>query len=143
MMNTLPLFFNLNQKNVLIVGGGYVAYRKAILLAKSGARLIVLSSDINPNLKGFLNQNQHVFVKKNYQEGDLIDLSKSYHLAFVICATDDLELNRLVYHETKSIGLSVNVVDTPELCDFIFPAIVDRDLITIGVSSVKHLFWQG
>lgn len=134
-MNTLPLFFNLNQKSVLIIGGGDVAQRKATLLTNAGARLVVLAKHFDKEFKEFLIHHNHIIIQKSYEKQDLIDIKNHHDIALVICATDDNDLNKNVYENAKDIGLFINVVDTPELCDFIFPAIVDRDPITIGISS--------
>lgn len=134
-MNTLPLFFNLTNKSVLIIGGGSVAQRKANLLTSAGAKLIVLAKNFDKEFYEFLIQNHHIIIHKSYENLDLSAIKNEYEIAFVICATDDNELNRQVYQDVKNIGLSINVVDTPDLCDFIFPAIVDRNPITIGISS--------
>lgn len=131
-MNTLPLFFNLSHKTVLIIGGGDVAHRKAVLMDKAGAKLIVLAKNFKETFKAFLLENHHTIIHKNYEENDLLALK---NLAIIICATDDNELNQQVHRHAKMLNIPVNVVDTPELCDFIFPAIVDRSPIVIGVSS--------
>ena len=134
-MNTLPLFFNLKHKNVLIIGGGDVAQRKATLLNHAGARLIVLAKHFDESFKDFLLSHHHITIHQSYDKDALRSIKNAHELAFVICATDDNILNKQVHTDCKRLGLNINVVDTPELCDFIFPAIVDRDPITIGVSS--------
>ncbi len=55
--------------------------------------------------------------------------------ALVVCATDDEELNRAVAAEAGRRGLFVNVVDVPELCSFIVPAVVRRGELTLAVST--------
>ncbi len=131
-MNTLPLFFNLSDKLVLIIGGGDVAYRKAVLMDKAGARLVVLAKNFKTEFKAFLLDKQHTIIEKSYDKNNLASLS---NIALMICATDDDALNEQVYKDAKSLNIAINVVDNPNLCDFIFPAIVDRSPIVIGVSS--------
>lgn len=130
-MKTLPLFFNLQHKTVLIIGGGDVAYRKALLVAKACARLVVIAKQFDEAFLEFLNNNGHLAVVKSYEAGDVAQ----YQPSLLISATDDEALNQRVYDEAKSLGVAINVVDSPKLCDFIFPAIVDRDPLVIGVSS--------
>ncbi|WFF39384.1 siroheme synthase CysG [Moraxella nasibovis] len=129
-MNTLPLFFNLQHRSVLIIGGGDVAIRKATLIKSAGANITIIAKHIDDELKALLKDNNHRLIIKEYDKADL-----NADFAFCIVATDDNDLNRQIYHDCKSLNLAVNVVDTPDLCDFIFPAIVDRNPITIGVSS--------
>ncbi|MDO5650510.1 MAG: siroheme synthase CysG [Moraxella sp.] len=131
-MNTLPLFFNLQQKTVLIVGGGDVAKRKAEIMHKSGANLIVIAKRFDLALQDFLLANNHLMVNKSYHRDELLGLK---NISLIVCATDDELLNRQVYQDAKDLNIPINVVDNPTLCDFIFPAIVDRSPIIIGVSS--------
>ncbi len=131
-MNTLPLFFNLSHQRVLIIGGGEVAQRKADLLHKAGASLVVLSKHFDEGFLQFLQDNNHAIIHKPYESSDLDGIGKP---SFIICATDDHAINVQVHADAKARGIAINVVDVPDLCDFIFPAIVDRDPIVIGVSS--------
>lgn len=129
-MNTLPLFFNLQNRTVLIIGGGEVAYRKASLIRQAGAKICIVAKHINEQCYQLLDDKKHQLIVKEYEK---TDLNSEY--AFCIVATNNHELNHQIYHDCKAINIAVNVVDTPELCDFIFPAIVDRSPITIGISS--------
>ena len=131
-MNALPLFFKLKGKPVLIIGGGDVAYRKALLLAKAGAHLTVIAQRFDAEFLAFLENHQHIAIKKTY---DPSDMQTHRHAALVICATDNQALNVQVHQNAKALDIAVNVVDTPALCDFIFPAIVDRSPIMVGISS--------
>lgn len=131
-MNTLPLFFNLSHQRVIIIGGGEVAQRKADLLHKAGASLVVLSKHFDEGFLQFLQDNNHAIIHKPYESSDLDGIGKP---SFIICATDDHAINVQVHADAKARSIAINVVDVPDLCDFIFPAIVDRDPIVIGVSS--------
>lgn len=133
-MNTFPLFFKLEGRKVLIVGGGDVALRKADLLRRAGASITVVAPDICTELQALLTNNknadiEHQLIFENY--------NKSYMLGarVIIAGTDDESLNHQVHADATELNIPVNVVDTPPLCDFIFPAIVDRNPIVIGISS--------
>ncbi|WP_049235860.1 siroheme synthase CysG [Moraxella canis] len=130
-MKTLPLFFNLNNKTVLIIGGGDIAHRKALLMAKAEARLVVIAKHFDDEFLNFLQSNHHQAHQKSFEPTDL----NEHKPALVIGATDDHETNLSIHHAAKAYGVPVNIVDTPDLCDYIFPAIVDRSPIMIGVSS--------
>ncbi|MFC0819693.1 siroheme synthase CysG [Moraxella marmotae] len=130
-MNTLPLFFNLKNKTVLIVGGGYVAYRKATLLAKAGASIVAIAKNFDDEFLAFLEQQSFVAVQKSFDGSDV----GSHQPDLIVSATDNHTVNLAVHAAAKQHGVAINVVDTPDLCDFIFPAIVDRSPIVIGVSS--------
>ncbi|MCG3859423.1 siroheme synthase CysG [Psychrobacter sp. Ps2] len=128
-MNTFPLFFKLEDRKVLIVGGGEVALRKADLLSRAGACITILAPDISHELQALLTDSKHEFIYENY--------NKTYMSGarVIIAATDDETLNHQIHADATELNIPVNVVDTPHLCDFIFPAIIDRNPIVIGISS--------
>ena len=128
-MNTFPLFFKLEGRKVLIVGGGDVALRKADLLSRAGACITVLAPSICAELQALLSDCKHELIYENY--------NKTYMTGsrVIIAGTDDEVLNHQIHADATTLNIPVNVVDTPHLCDFIFPAIVDRNPIVIGISS--------
>ncbi|MUG32374.1 siroheme synthase CysG [Psychrobacter sanguinis] len=128
-MNTFPLFFKLTNQPVLIVGGGEVAQRKADLLSRAGACITILAPQINQEIHQLLSDERHTLITAHYDK-KYIDGKR-----IVIAGTDDEALNHQVHADCKALNIPVNVVDTPPLCDFIFPAIVDRNPIVIGISS--------
>ena len=128
-MNTFPLFFKLDNRKVLIVGGGDVALRKADLLSRAGAAITIVAPDICEELQALLQDDKHELIYEHYNK-------KYMQGARVIIAGTDIEaLNHQVHADATELNIPVNVVDTPPLCDFIFPAIVDRNPIVIGISS--------
>ncbi len=128
-MDFLPLFFDLKCRTTLVVGGGKVALRKARMLNKAGAKIHVIALEINPELQELsLNSGGQFFL----QEFDYIPAG---NYLLVVAATDNSKVNEKVSEAAKRINLPVNVVDHPELCSFIFPAIVDRSPIIAAVSS--------
>lgn len=128
-MDYLPLFFDLRKQPCLLVGGGTIAFRKARLLVRAGAQLHVVALQICEQLQELIAENGATFALKAYEPSDL-DSCK-----LVIAATDKLELNKQVSAEAKVRNIPVNVVDNPELCTFITPAIIDRSPLMIAVSS--------
>ena len=128
-MDFLPLFHNLRGRQVLVVGGGEIALRKARLLTEAGARLRVVAPLIEDALRALVEQGAGELYERGYQERDLDGC------ALVIAATDDEPLNARVSREAGARSLPVNVVDAPALCSVIFPAIVDRSPLMVAVSS--------
>lgn len=128
-MDYLPLFFDLKQRPVLLVGGGDVGLRKARLLLAAGAGLRVVSRTLHPQLQRLLEQHQGEWLAQEYQPDSLDGVT------LVVAATDDAGLNRQVHDDCRQRNLPVNVVDNPALCTFIVPAIVDRSPLVIGISS--------
>lgn len=126
-MQFLPLFHNLQDRPVLVVGGGEVALRKARLLHEAGARLRVVAPQILGELQELASTGQ-CFLR-GYVSDDL------QGVALAIAATDDEALNARISLDAKALGIPVNVVDAPALCSVIFPAIVDRSPLVVAVSS--------
>jgi uroporphyrin-III C-methyltransferase/precorrin-2 dehydrogenase/sirohydrochlorin ferrochelatase len=128
-MDFLPLFHNLQGRQVLVVGGGEVALRKARLLADAGARLRVVAPQIDAQLQEMVEQGGGESLLRGYQEADL------HACVLVIAASDDQQLNAEISAQSQARGIPVNVVDAPKLCSVIFPAIVDRSPLIVAVSS--------
>ncbi|MCW2292638.1 uroporphyrin-III C-methyltransferase/precorrin-2 dehydrogenase/sirohydrochlorin ferrochelatase [Pseudomonas sp. BIGb0408] len=128
-MDFLPLFHKLQDRRVLVIGGGEIALRKARLLADAGACLRVVSPEVGSELRELVEQGTGELRLRNYQPDDLSGVS------LVIAATDDEALNAQVSQQAQAIGLPVNVVDAPAQCSVIFPAIVDRSPLIVAVSS--------
>ncbi|WP_201595561.1 uroporphyrinogen-III C-methyltransferase [Psychrobacter fulvigenes] len=128
-MNTFPLFFKLEDRKVLIVGGGDVALRKADLLSRAGAAITILAPSISAEIQALLSDSKHELIYENYNKAYMTGAR------VIIAATNIEALNHQVHADASDLNIPVNVVDTPHLCDFIFPAIVDRNPIVIGISS--------
>lgn len=125
-MDYFPFFVKLSQKPCLVIGAGNCAARKIELLLRADARITVIAREISPLVAQFKNI---TLIQKEVEAHDLEGFK------FVISATDNPQTNQFVSDCAKERGILVNVVDNPPLCDFIFPAIVDRAPLTIAVSS--------
>lgn len=128
-MEFLPVCLKLTDAPVLLVGGGTVATRKARLLLRAGANVTVVAPDIDPELQRLLAEHGGVWQQETYREVDL------HGRKLAIAATPDRSVNRQVYRDASALSIPVNVVDTPELCTFIFPSLVDRDPVLVAISS--------
>ncbi len=128
-MQFLPIFLNVRAQHCLVVGGGEVAYRKAVLLDRAGARLRVVAPAIEPQLEALVIAGAGEMCLREFQDNDLDGVF------LAVAATDDEDVNAAVSVGAKARGLPVNVVDKPSLCSFIVPAIVDRSPVVIAISS--------
>jgi uroporphyrin-III C-methyltransferase / precorrin-2 dehydrogenase / sirohydrochlorin ferrochelatase len=127
-MDYLPLFHNLKSRRCLIVGGGEVALRKLRLVREAGAEVTVVAPRFCRELETLAGTSLDL-VQRAFEESDLTDMS------LVIAATSDSAVNRQVSVLAQARGIPVNVVDNPELCSVIFPAIIDRSPIQIAIST--------
>ena len=119
-MDYLPLHFNLKTRSCLLVGGGEIALRKADLLIQAGAHITVVALEVCEPLKALLASAPHNVQVKAYTASDVLGK------VLVVSATNNSSVNQQVADDANAIGIPVNVVDKPELCSVIFPAIVDR-----------------
>jgi siroheme synthase-like protein len=124
-----PVLINLQKFPCLLVGGGEVALRKVEVLLEFNAIITILSPMICEPLKKLIKKYNITVIKKYYSKEYL----KNFKLVF--SATNIPEVNKAVFNDCKKEGIILNVVDTPDLCDFILPAIVKRNDLTISVSS--------
>src|SRR5690554_5340681 len=128
-MQYFPLFMRLRGERVLLVGGGDIATRKARLLSKAGARLVVVAPAIEPELEALVNAGGGELYRRDYLPSDLAGA------VLVLAATDIAATNQQISIDARARQLPVNVVDTPDLCTVITPAIVDRSPLVIAISS--------
>ena len=128
-MQFLPLFFSLKDRPVLIVGGGEVALRKASLLVKANAMVHVISLNVKPELDALISKSGGQVYTRAFEKNDALGKT------LIVAATDNKEINARIAKDAGELNIPVNVVDQPELCSFIFPAIVDRSPIIAAVSS--------
>ena len=130
-MHSLPISLILTQQRCLVVGGGRIAYRKAMLLAAAGAIIDVIAPSIDDDLAALVSQSSGLRYREAYPSAS-IDIN-NYRL--VIAATDDAAVNKQVFNDCEKIGVLVNSVDDIPHCRFMFPAIVDRSPIVISIAS--------
>lgn len=129
-MEIFPIYLKLQQQLCLIVGGGRIAYRKAVLLAKAGATLHVIAPEIEPDLLTLVQQTQGQYIAEDFQQQ--VNL-RDYRL--VIAATNDAVVNQQVFEACEAEKVLVNSVDDPPHCRFMVPAIIDRSPLIISVAS--------
>ncbi len=128
-MDFLPIFLNIKGARCLVVGGGAVAARKAGLLLGCGAHIAIVSPELGEALAAEKATGRIEHIAARFEPAHLAGA------AVVIAATDDRAVNEAVFHAAKARDLPVNVVNSPELCSFIFPAIVNRSPMIVAVST--------
>ena len=128
-MDYLPIFLNIKGARCIVVGGGAVAARKAGLLRQCGASVTVISPALGETLAAEKAQGHIEHLEARFDETHLAGA------AAAVAATDERAVNEAVSRAARARGIPVNVVDDPELCSFIFPAIVDRSPMVVAVST--------
>lgn len=128
-MDYLPIFCRLDNKPVLLVGGGEVAERKARLLLDAGAQLTVVAPELDPELAELAANGNIEWLAGEFASEQLAGKW------LVVAATDRREVNALVYQSANQARIFANVVDDPKRSSFIMPSIIDRSPLMVAISS--------
>ncbi|HOK50914.1 MAG: bifunctional precorrin-2 dehydrogenase/sirohydrochlorin ferrochelatase [Bacteroidales bacterium] len=122
----MPISIDVNNKKILLIGGGRVAYHKILSLIPYANRIHIVAREIDPRIRQL---KEVSWQEKEYEPSDLDD-------AFLIYAcTNDHETNLRIKEDAHQKGILINVVDTPAECDFVSPAIYRKEYLSIAVSS--------
>jgi uroporphyrin-III C-methyltransferase / precorrin-2 dehydrogenase / sirohydrochlorin ferrochelatase len=128
-MRHLPIFLELGGKAALVVGGGVVAARRAEHLVKAGARVTTFAAALTDDFRELLDQPNFRHAPRDPEPSDF----QSAVVCFV--ALEDQRLSEDIWAVAKKAGVWVNVADRPQFCDFIMPAIIDRDPLVVAIST--------
>jgi precorrin-2 dehydrogenase / sirohydrochlorin ferrochelatase len=124
-----PAHLDLRGHPCVVIGGGEVAERKVNTLLEAGARVTIVSPTLTATLAALADTHEIVHHARPYRRGDLAGAWLAY------AATGDEAVHAEAAAEAAEARVFLNVVDRPQLCGFIVPAIVDRDPVTIAVST--------
>lgn len=128
-MQYFPLFVNTQSLRVLIVGAGEVASRKLDLLSRTEAQLSVIAPDVCDEVFVYAQSGRITLLQRQVSIDDIADID----LLYLATADDALNYEMAMY--AKAQGIWVNVVDSPSLCQFITPSIVDRGRLQVAIST--------
>src|SRR5215475_4361902 len=128
-MRYYPIYLDLKGRKALVVGGGAIAEGKALQLNAAGARVTIVSPELTEALRASVERGEI-----NHRNGSFIEEDLN-GVVLVISATNDLKVNEEVRNAAAARGLLCNVVDQPDLCNFITPALVTRGELQISVST--------
>ncbi len=123
-----PLFVDIENKKVLVVGAGKVGLRRAEVLGKFGADIILVSDFVRGNIPEGIR-----LVKRPFEDGDIEGCF------MVVAAADKRAVNKRIGELCRQRGIFVSVADSREESTFYFPAICMGENICVGlVSDGKH-----
>jgi len=123
-----PVLLDLAGRRCVVVGGGRVAERKVQALLECGAEVVVVAPKVSQAIGGLARQGAVRLLSKTYKDGDLAG-------ACLVVAAARAQVNEAVSAEASRKRIPVNVVDDPQRCDFIVPAVVRRGPLLIAISS--------
>jgi precorrin-2 dehydrogenase/sirohydrochlorin ferrochelatase len=129
MANYYPIYIDLDQKPVLVVGGGTVACRKVETLLAYGALVRIVSPKITPALERMIDGKRCRWHAKEYDPADM------ENVVLVFSCTEKEEVNARVALDAQTRNIFLNVVDDPQNCSFLVPAVLRRGDLAIAVST--------
>lgn len=128
-MRYFPIFIDTKNLQCLIVGAGEVAARKTELVLKTKMSPTVVSPITNDTMARLIEKHRIPLKQRVFTDSDLDNID------IVFVATNDSKINLHISQLAKASNIHVNVVDSPEQCSFITPAIIDRNPVTIALCS--------
>lgn len=129
-MGYFPFFADINNKRIAVIGGGSVACRKVRILTEYGAMLTVTAPDICDEIYRLVEKCGNIIINVQPFSEDVLQ-----GVCAVIAATSDRKVNQHIYELCVKNNIPVNTVDDPDKCTFIFPALVHKGNISVGISS--------
>jgi len=129
MMAYFPMFMQMDNVKVLVVGGGKIATEKLEKLLDFTQEITVIALHIDEEAQSLIDLHSLSLHKRAYKTGDIEGFD------MVIVATDTTTLHQVIYEESRESRIFVNSVDNIEYCDFIFPSYVKKDDLTIAFST--------
>ena len=124
-MKYYPIFLDVKDRPVLVVGAGKIALRKVRALVEAGARVTVVAPDWEPEF-------EELPVRRIVRRFRASDLGGAM---LVFAATDDRLTNHRIGVAAKGRGIFANIADSAAECDFVVPARVQRGAVQIAVST--------
>lgn len=124
-----PLFLDLTDQPVVVIGAGGVATRKVRALLAAKARLTIISPEAGAEIRRLARSKRVRWVRRPYRRGDLRGVS------LAIAATNDLAINESVCAEAKRLRVLVNCIAPPSAGNFIVPSLARRGGISLAIST--------
>jgi precorrin-2 dehydrogenase len=127
-----PLMISLQGRQVVVVGGGRVAFRKVKGLLESGAQVTVISPELDAGLEDLADRGLIAWAPQNFDES-LLD--RYADIALIFGTTNRREVNVETYNAAIKRKIPCNIADVPDLCTFIVPAVITQGDLMIAVST--------
>jgi len=128
-MSFFPMFMDMQDLKVLVVGGGNIATEKLEKLLDFTKEITVIASEVSVEANTLIKEHCLTLYQRAYRAGDIDGFD------IVIVATDTVDLHKVIYEESRGSRILVNSVDNTDYCDFIFPSYVKKDDLTIAFST--------
>lgn len=124
-----PLFVDLSETDVLVVGAGRIALRRVKTLLDFAGRVTVVAPAVCDELEALAAAGGVALRRRAFEERDLEGAG------LVLAATNDAALNARIARLARTRGIPVNVGSDKSLCDFYFPGVARRGSVVVGVTA--------
>jgi precorrin-2 dehydrogenase / sirohydrochlorin ferrochelatase len=124
-----PMFLKLSDRPCLVVGAGNVAESKIASLLQAGATISVVAPEATQQVRSWALSKEIAWVQRQFKSKDLAGMF------LVVAATSSKEVHQRIFEESTKRGVLCNIVDVPPLCDFYYPAVVQRGALQIAIST--------
>lgn len=131
-MRFYPIMLTLEGRRAVVVGGGQVASRKVVGLLESGARVVVISPELEEVLKELVSQGHVEWISQPFDESLLDDYPDAM---LIFGATNRNEVNVRIHDAAVNRKIPCNIADVPSLCTFAVPAVITQGDLLIAVST--------
>jgi precorrin-2 dehydrogenase / sirohydrochlorin ferrochelatase len=128
-LKLFPMFLKLANRLCLVVGAGTIAESKIASLLDADGRVQVVAPEATPQVRAWAQSKALDWHQRPFEPSDLDGMF------LVIAATSSTELHERIFAEATRRGVLCNIVDVPSLCDFYYPAVVQRGALQIAIST--------
>jgi precorrin-2 dehydrogenase/sirohydrochlorin ferrochelatase len=128
-MKLFPMFLKLEGRRCLVVGAGSIAESKIAGLVDTGSEVVVVAPEATAAIQELTKAEKMEWRKREFRDADLDGMF------LVVAATSSPELHERIFQEARVRDVLCNIVDVPQLCDFYYPAVVQRGDLQIAVST--------
>jgi len=124
-----PMFLKIAGRPCLVVGAGAVAESKIASLVEAGGKVRVIAPEATKRVRWWAEAKKIEWQRRGFQPEDLAGM------LLVVAATSSSELHEEILKEARRRAVLCNIVDVPALCDFYYPAVVQRGALQIAIST--------
>ena len=128
-MDYLPIFVATKAHRIVVAGEGQLAEAKCRAVLKTAAAVTLFSEAPTQAMRDWANQRQLTLETRPCSAPDFEGARLVY------AASEDQSTNKQLAQWARQAGAWVNVLDEPDQCDFITPAVVDRDPVVVAIGT--------
>jgi precorrin-2 dehydrogenase/sirohydrochlorin ferrochelatase len=122
-----PVFLDLSEKKVVVIGGGDLAQKRVSSLLDFAGAIQVISPSVTKELEELAEKGRIGWLRQEYERDRILDAD------LVLACTDDPAVNNDAYVACKCLGILVNNCSDAKKCDFYFPEVLHRDRLVVGI----------